>query len=113
MHLQMPVFEFRCQSCGHKFATLVGVVAGPDDAACPQCGSADTRKLVSRFIRGRTEDDRVDEMADHLETMGEPDSPSAMREMVREMGKAMDEDMSDEMEAMFEEDMLGGDADVP
>jgi len=28
--------------------------------------------------------------------------------MVREMGKAMDDDYSDEMEEMFEEDMAGG-----
>ena len=30
-----------------------------------------------------------------------------MRDMVREMGKATDEDMSDEMEDMFEADMEG------
>ena len=40
--------------------------------------------------------------------MGEPDSPAQMREMMREMGHAMDEDASDEMEEMFEADMEGG-----
>lgn len=62
-------------------------------------------KLVSRFRRGRDEDARVDEMADRLEGMGEPDSPSEVREMVREMGRAMDDDMGDDMEEMFETDM--------
>ena len=46
-------------------------------------------------------------MADSLEVMGEPDSPSEMRRMMREMGKAMDEDASDEMEEVFEADMAG------
>jgi len=81
------------------------MTAEADDEKCPHCGSLTTRKLVSRFARLRTEDDRVDELADRLENMGDPDSPTQMREMIREMGKATDEDMSDEMEEMFEGDM--------
>lgn len=77
--------------------------SGPDP--CPHCEANDAEKLVSRFQRGRTEDDRMDEMADRIEGMGEPDSPREMRELMREMGSAMDDDMSDEMEAMFEADM--------
>ena len=90
---------------------LIGMVAEPDDGRCPHCGSQETTRLVSRFMRGRTEDDRIDEMADQLETMGEPESPQDMRKMVREMGKAMDEDASDEMEEMFEADLAGEGAD--
>lgn len=107
----MPIFEFRCQDCQRKFQTLVGMVEGADKVECPECGSASASKLVSRFVRGRTEDDRVDEIADQLEQTGEPDSANEMRSMMREMGKAMDDDMSDEMEEMFESDMEGGDDD--
>lgn len=103
----MPVFEFRCEECGKRFNALIGMTAESNDEACPHCGSKRTRKLVSRFARVRSEDDRIDALADQLETMGEPDSPSEMRQMVREMGKAMDEDMADDMEEMFEADMAG------
>lgn len=105
----MPIFEFHCNDCQAKFQTLVGMVEGADTVECPKCGGRHATKLVSRFVRGRSEDDRVDEIADHLEQAGEPDSPSQMREMMREMGKAMDDDMADEMEEMFESDMEGGD----
>jgi hypothetical protein len=74
---------------------------------CPRCGSEELERLISRFRSGRTEDDRLDDMADRLETLGEPESPSAMRDMARELGKAMDEDMSDDMEEMFETDAEG------
>lgn len=74
---------------------------------CPKCNSTDAERLMSRFMRGRSEEDRLDEVADRLETMGEPDSGSEMREVVREMGKALDEDMGDEMEEMFEMDAEG------
>ncbi len=102
----MPVYEYRCAECKKKFQVLVGVVADTDEERCPHCGSLNATKLVSRFARYRNEDDRLDEIADKIEMMGEPDSVSKMRESVREFGKAMDEDMADEMEEMFEADVL-------
>ncbi len=100
----MPVFEFACNHCRRRFSTLVGMVAGDEAVRCPQCGSDDCHKLVSRFTRGRSEDDRLGEMADRLEQMGEPESRSEMRELVREMGKATDDDLSDDMEEWAEMD---------
>src|SRR5579862_7470444 len=107
----MPVYEYRCADCGKKFQALVGIVAEPDDGTCPHCASRNTNKLVSRFARYRNEDDRLDEIADQVEAMGEPDSPSEMRRIVREMGKAMDDDTSDDMEEMFEADLSDSDED--
>jgi putative FmdB family regulatory protein len=40
----MPIYEFECEGCGGRFEELVatgGVVA------CPSCGSARTRRLLS------------------------------------------------------------------
>ena len=103
----MPVYEYRCQACGKKFQVLIGVVAESSDEKCTHCGSTETTKLVSRFARYRGEDDRLDELADRMEIMGEPDSPSQVREVMREMGKAMDEDASNDFEEMFEADAGG------
>jgi hypothetical protein len=83
------------------------MTAEPDDLTCPKCGGSGAKRLISRFVRGRSDDDRVDELADRVELMGEPDSPSAMRDLVREMGKAMEEDMADEMEELYEADLSG------
>jgi putative FmdB family regulatory protein len=105
--LKMPLYEYLCQSCGKKFTVLVGVTAEKDDESCSHCGSKKAKRLVSRFRRGRSEDERVDELADKLEVMGEPESPSEMRGMVKEMGKALDEDVSEEMDELFEADMEG------
>lgn len=100
----MPVYEYRCESCGRKFSALVGMTSEPDDDTCPHCGSKQARRLVSRFARYRNEDGRMDEIADRLDSIGDPDSPSEMRAMAREIGKAMDEDVADEMEEMLEAD---------
>jgi len=103
--MTVPIFEYECGNCKRKVALLLGMTEEPDDEVCPNCGSNQLNKLVSRFRRGRSEDARVEEIADHLEAVGEPDSPAQMREIVREMGKAMDDDMADDMEEMFEADM--------
>ena len=74
----MPVYEYRCGQCRKKFSALIGMVAEPGDEKCPNCGSLDTTKLISRFFRLRSEDDRVDELADRLEGMPEPESSSEL-----------------------------------
>lgn len=41
----MPIYEYRCPSCGHKFEKLVRM--GAPAPACPECGDADVTKLIS------------------------------------------------------------------
>jgi putative FmdB family regulatory protein len=38
----VPIYEFVCESCGHRFEELVGSHVGlkTSDVACPECGSA-------------------------------------------------------------------------
>ena len=45
----MPIYEFDCQSCGHRFEELVGSHVGLDaaDVVCPECGSAKVERLFS------------------------------------------------------------------
>lgn len=41
---QMPIYEFECEDCEARFEELVGVAA---TAACPECGSQRTQRLLS------------------------------------------------------------------
>ncbi len=107
-NLGVPIFDFLCKECGHKCAIMVCMVAEAVNETCPNCGSDQTSRLVSKVAKFRREDQRVDEIADRLEHFGEPDTTSEMRNLVRELGSAMDEDMADEMEEMLETDLEGG-----
>lgn len=104
----MPIYEYRCASCNAKFSLLIGMIAAPDEETCPHCQSQNIARLVSKFRRGRTEDDRVDELADRIDRMGEPESAAEMRDFVKEMGRASDDEYTDDFEAMFEHEMEGG-----
>lgn len=41
----MPIYEFECEECGARFEELAAAGAA---VACPQCGSAQTRRLLSQ-----------------------------------------------------------------
>ena len=43
----MPIYEYECRGCGHRFECLVlPASAAP---ACPECQSADLERLLSMF----------------------------------------------------------------
>jgi putative FmdB family regulatory protein len=46
----MPIFEFRCKNCNHKFEELVfSAVTDSDAITCPECGKKNAEKLMSSF----------------------------------------------------------------
>jgi putative FmdB family regulatory protein len=45
----MPIYEFRCDKCGHEFDCLLKVNEDYKKLACPKCGSEAPTKLVSSF----------------------------------------------------------------
>jgi len=46
----MPIYEYRCASCGHEFETLV--LRKDEAVSCPQCQSAELDKLISAHAVG-------------------------------------------------------------
>jgi putative FmdB family regulatory protein len=101
----MPIFEYDCLDCGARFSALVGVVSDDESDACPKCASKRTSKRVSRPGKFRTEDGRLDDAADRVEQMGEPETYSDIRRIMRETGDALDDSAADEMEEMLESDL--------
>ncbi|MCC2668846.1 MAG: putative regulatory protein FmdB [Armatimonadetes bacterium] len=98
----MPLFEYRCEECKRKFTLLVGVVAQGPALACPRCGSASIRKLISRFRVARSEDDILDGMADPS-ALGDPEDPKAMADWMRRVSREMGEDLGDDFDELVEE----------
>jgi putative FmdB family regulatory protein len=42
----MPIYEYRCQSCGHELEKLQRL-SDPVLKECPECGKAKLRRLIS------------------------------------------------------------------
>jgi putative FmdB family regulatory protein len=43
----MPLYEYRCQACGHDFEILRGLHDKDEDVVCPKCGEKKAQKLLS------------------------------------------------------------------
>ena len=50
----MPIYEYRCKTCGHMFEALVRTVSGDEDVRCTNCGSANLLRglYVPVLLRG-------------------------------------------------------------
>jgi putative FmdB family regulatory protein len=45
----MPLYEYTCQECGHRFEVLQRIGEGPEGVECPQCESENIEKEFSTF----------------------------------------------------------------
>ncbi|MFN7019204.1 MAG: FmdB family zinc ribbon protein, partial [Fimbriimonadales bacterium] len=71
----MPIYEYRCQQCRKRFSKLLGIAQRDNPQVCPICGATESKRLVSRVARLRSEDQMLDDLADSMEFAGDPDDP--------------------------------------
>jgi putative FmdB family regulatory protein len=98
----MPIYEYYCGDCRKRVSVFFRTFAeASDDAArCPRCEGRHLRRLVSRVAVLKSEESRLDAMADPSFMAGlENEDPRAlagfMRKMSDEMGEPLDADMSE------------------
>ena len=60
----MPIYEFECRSCHRKTTSLVLSRDRIGEVRCKHCGGADLERLWSRFASPKSEEARLDSMAD-------------------------------------------------
>jgi len=97
----MPLFDYKCADCGHRFSLLLGVVADPQEELCPACKSTSVHKLISRFARLRSEDELIDSLADPS-GIGDLEDPKQLGSWMKRMGREMGEDFGDDVDEVLE-----------
>ncbi|PYT33935.1 MAG: zinc ribbon domain-containing protein [Acidobacteria bacterium] len=45
----MPLYEYRCQTCGKSFEMLRRMTDADRELECPECRSAEVERLLSTF----------------------------------------------------------------
>ncbi len=45
----MPLYEYRCVTCGRRFEVLRRLGQGSEGLACPECGRPEVEKEFSTF----------------------------------------------------------------
>ena len=100
----MPIYEYRCTGCKRKVTVLTLRVSEAVEPRCDHCGSRELTRLMSRFAMVRSEDSRLDDLADpsSLDGLDEND-PKSMARWMRKMGKELGEDAGDDFDEMVDE----------
>jgi putative FmdB family regulatory protein len=109
----MPIYEYECEKCRKRTSFLTMRVSEKVDAKCKHCGSPKMQRLMSRFAMPRSEESRLDQLADpsKFSDLDEKD-PKSVARMMRNMGKEMgDEFGGQEFDEAIDELEGGGDLD--
>jgi putative FmdB family regulatory protein len=99
----MPIYEYLCRACRKRSAILVLSLHNPPAASCRHCGSIEVDRLLSRFSAPKSEEARLESLAD-TDKLGDLDEndPQSMARFMKKMGTEMGEDMGGEIDAMLE-----------
>ena len=105
----MPIYEYRCGGCQRRISIFIRSISNPGTPACPRCGSTALERLFSRFARVRSEEDRLDRLADDssLGDVNEED-PASVAQWMKKMGKELGEDAGEDFDALVDEAMEEG-----
>ena len=111
----MPIYEYRCRKCGKRFSVLTLRVSETPAVQCATCGSRSADRLMSRFAMPKSDEARMEALADPSNLGGlDENDPKSVSRWMRKMGKEMGEDLGgedfDEMMAEAEGDG-GGEGD--
>jgi putative FmdB family regulatory protein len=98
----MPVYEYECQGCGRVFSRFFWKIEDAEGTKC-RCGSQELEQLVSKVAMHRSEESRLENLADPAQ-WGDLDEndPKSMARMIRKLGNEVGEDMGPEFDEMVD-----------
>lgn len=99
----MPTYDFLCLQCGKRFDVFMTYSEyGVKPVACVHCGSTRVRRRMTRVRIARSEESRLEDLADPSALDGLEDDPKALGRMMRKMGKELGEELPDEFDEVVD-----------
>jgi putative FmdB family regulatory protein len=100
----MPIYEYRCQNCRKRVSVFLRSFTSTVDPVCDRCGGKDLSRLVSLVSVVKSEESRLEELADPG-AFGDLDEndPKSIAQWARRMGREMGEDLGPEFDEMVDQ----------
>lgn len=95
----MPIYEYGCYDCRKRVNVFFRSFSEVEtkEATCPRCGGVNLKRLVSRVAFVRSEESRLESLADPSSLAGlDENDPKSVARWMRKMGNEMGEDLGDE-----------------
>jgi len=98
----MPIYEYGCPECRKIFSFLVRS-AKKKRLRCPRCGSSRLKRVYSPFAFTRSEESRLEKLADPENFSGlDENDPRSLARLMRKMARETGEELDDEMREVVE-----------
>ncbi|HEX9617355.1 MAG TPA: FmdB family zinc ribbon protein [Anaerolineales bacterium] len=98
----MPNYDYRCLNCKRRFEVYLSYSEyGKQSLQCPHCGSDRVQRRIGRVRFARSEESRLESLADPANLSGLEDDPKAMARMMRQMGSEMGEELGPEFDEVM------------
>jgi len=105
----MPIYEYWCGECKKKVEILFLRIQDTTQPTCPVCKGRGLRRLVSRFASPKSEEARLEALADPSSLAGlDENDPSSMARWVKRMGKELGEDVGGEESDQMADEIASG-----
>jgi putative FmdB family regulatory protein len=107
----MPIYEYECADCRRRVSLLIRSLSAATEPACPRCGGTALTRVMSRFVTVKSEDARLESMADSA-SFGDLDEndPASVARFMKKMGKEFGDELGDDFESAVDEAMAEGEA---
>lgn len=97
----MPIYEYRCAECHKRSSFLVLSRSTESSLRCSHCQSLRLERLLSRFASPKSEEARMESLADDSALAGlDENDPGSMERLMKRMGNEMGAEAGDDLEAM-------------
>ena len=95
----MPLYDFICLGCNQRFDILLSYSEyGRKSVTCPHCRSKKVKRRVPRVRVRKSEESRLESLADPSALAGLEDDPKSLGRMMRKMGNEMGEELPPEFD---------------
>lgn len=95
----MPAYDYRCLDCRKRFDKYMTYAEyGKIPVVCPHCGSTHVNRRINRIRVLRSDDNRLENLADPSDLEGLDQDPKALGKMMRQMSGEIGEEMPEEFD---------------
>jgi putative FmdB family regulatory protein len=95
----MPTYEYRCLNCKRRFDLFMSYQDyGTRMVTCPHCHSSNVRRKIGRVRVARSDESRLENLADPSALEGLDENPRALGRMMRQMSSEIGEEMGPEFD---------------
>jgi putative FmdB family regulatory protein len=100
----MPIYEYRCRDCRRRVSIFFRSFSDiKKDPVCPRCGGTHLTRKISRVSVVRSEDSRLDDLADPSMLDGlDEDDPKSVARWMRKMSTETGEEMPPEFDEVID-----------